>query len=416
MTLAVVAAAVGLAVLSGDARLLRLPVSLAVLGLAGGCGAVAGVVRAVRDAGPNMRPGLLLCGIALSSTAWTVAYLHTPSDDYRLYEIAAQRWLSGADLYRGADQHNQLPLVPVALGGLRLTLGATLHGLGDQPLWQLTYLVVQLIQLLSSVALLGGLYAMAQQAGAPPPRAAILAGLLVAAAFPLRESLGNTQINVVVVALAIAAMVTMDRRPTLAGVCLAIGGALKLYPLALLPLCLVGRRWRLLGAFVVTSGALAVLLWPHWVAFASFARDSGVADAYRHVGLHAIVMNTTRSIVLASGGAEWRGLATGIWLMTVVAVALWAFRLSVLDQARAVGERRPLDISARLLASTILIFPLAWAHHFVFALPLVVCLWARDWPAPRYVLATGLILFVPAFDIYPLGVHRLAGLIVLLVA
>jgi hypothetical protein len=121
-------------------------------------------------------------------------------------------------------------------------------------------------------------------------------------------------------------------------------------------------------------------------------------------------------VVLALGGGEgWRGVASVVWGISIIGVGAWMVTLVVSDTRRPAGERRPLETGARVLASVLLVFPLAWTHHFIFALPLVVCLWAGEWPSPRVVLGTALLLFVPAFDVYPLGAHRLLGLILLLV-
>jgi hypothetical protein len=86
------------------------------------------------------------------------------------------------------------------------------------------------------------------------------------------------------------------------------------------------------------------------------------------------------------------------------------------DHAQPEMERRPYDVTARLLAAVILVFPLAWAHHFVFAMPLALCVWARKSPSVAVMAATALMLMVPAFDIYPLALHRLIGLVLLLAA
>lgn len=413
VTLAVLVIAGALAAVSGDARILRPPVFMAVVALAGGAGAFAGGWRGLAVAGETAKPGLLLCAAAIASSAWTIGYLHVPSDDYRLYELAARQWVAGESLY-SAEGHNQLPTSLVLLGSLHLAVAWLGQGAGSDLLWRLTYYIYDVGQLLSLIAIVAGLYALGQAAGATRERAAVLAGMTVVLALPVKESIGNNQLNLPVLALALPALTGAVRHPVLAGVCAGLGGALKLYPLALLLEWLVARRWRALASAAITLAVVVLVLWPNWVDFAAFVRRAGMADAYRHVGLHAVVMNTSRDVATALGYA-WRPLASGVWLATIVAVAWFAVRLIVRESRRPAAERRMLEASARVLASVLLVFPLAWAHHYVFAVPLAVCLWARGWPRPRYVAGTALVLFVPAFDIYPLGLHRLVGLVLLLV-
>jgi hypothetical protein len=410
-----VTAAVALAWLTGDARLFRPGVFMAVLGLAGGAGALAGAWRGWY-ASDDRAPGVLLCAGALALAAWQVSDLATGSDDYRRYESAAREWVAGSSPY-AVQGHNQLPLPLLAIGSARLALGALAGGATDASLWQGTYYAYELIQLLSVIVIIAGLYALARRAGAEPSRAAILAGVLATFALPIKESIGNNQLNIPVVALAIAAMVAIERYPAAAGVCLALAGLLKLYPLVFLLEWLVARRWRALGACALTVVVVVAGTWTHWMEYGAALARMPPMESFRHAGLHAILINTTRDVVLGLGGGEtWRTAAVAVWGVSCLAVGAWMVRITLADHAQPQADRRPFEVTSRLLAAVILVFPLAWAHHFIFAAPLALCLWARNSPSTPVMAATALMLMVPAFDIYPLALHRLIGLVLLLAA
>jgi hypothetical protein len=69
-----------------------------------------------------------------------------------------------------------------------------------------------------------------------------------------------------------------------------------------------------------------------------------------------------------------------------------------------------------LLGLSLLISPLAWEHHYVMAVPIVV--WAVSFGGQarliRVGLATILVLCIPTFDVFPLSYHRILGLFLLL--
>jgi hypothetical protein len=403
----------GVGYLAQDSRLLRVPVFMAVLSLAGGAGALAGGWHGARVARDSEKAGVVLCALAVSMSAWTIGYLHAPSDDYRLYELAARQWIAGQSFY-SVQGHNQLPLPLLSIAALRIGVTQMAGSADPDRLWQLTYYAYELGQLLSSIAIIGGCYAVALAAGATRERAGVIAGVAVGLAFPIRESLGNNQMNLPVLALALPALASQGRYPWIAGALVSIGGALKLYPFALLMQWVADRRWRALSAAVLTGIALVVAMWPHWLDFASFVETTEPADAYRHVGLHAVVMNSTGPLLRMLGLAPSTAMATYAWLGSVGAVVAWTMWITFTEQRRPVDERRGVETAARVMGAVLLVFPLAWAHHFVFALPLAICVWSRGTPRQRHVIGTVLLLFVPAFDIYGFGLHRLTGLLLLL--
>ena len=88
--------------------------------------------------------------------------------------------------------------------------------------------------------------------------------------------------------------------------------------------------------------------------------------------------------------------------------------------AAGVGEARlfrpPVFLAILALAGSIGAVVGAWRAlaSTAYADKPAICLWARGTPRLRHVTATALVLFVPAFDIYPLGLHRLVSLFLML--
>jgi hypothetical protein len=91
-------------------------------------------------------------------------------------------------------------------------------------------------------------------------------------------------------------------------------------------------------------------------------------------------------------------------------------------QRRRTASRQHLDDWA-LIAATPIVFPLSWAHHFLFVTPLAAALAAESMAdaaghaghhRPLIVAAVATALVIPAFEIFPLGTSRLAGAIMLL--
>jgi hypothetical protein len=78
------------------------------------------------------------------------------------------------------------------------------------------------------------------------------------------------------------------------------------------------------------------------------------------------------------------------------------------------AERRPARAGP---AFSLLISQSVWEHHFLLALPVAILAVETRWRERPLAVAVSLflVLGMPTFDLYPLGYHRLAGLIGLLV-
>jgi hypothetical protein len=73
--------------------------------------------------------------------------------------------------------------------------------------------------------------------------------------------------------------------------------------------------------------------------------------------------------------------------------------------------------AAELLALSLLVAPLTWEHHYLFALPLVLWVIGVSGRTRPVCVILGLVLChgIPTFDLFPFSFHRIAGLILLLV-
>jgi hypothetical protein len=72
--------------------------------------------------------------------------------------------------------------------------------------------------------------------------------------------------------------------------------------------------------------------------------------------------------------------------------------------------------AADALAFALLLSPSVWEHHYVLALPFAIWVVATGWSSRPLAIAFGifLMLAMPSFDVFPVGYHRLAGMLWLL--
>ena len=185
---------------------------------------------------------------------------------------------------------------------------------------------------------------------------------------PVWQNLTFGQVNLLLMAAVLADVLRPDRRGS--GVLLGVAVGIKLTPIVFVVLlALAGRRamaGRALASFAVTV-AVGFLLAP--ASSASYWGDR-LLDASR-VGPPALAHNQsvygalTRLLDREPPALWWLLAAGGLALATLVVAAWWWRR-----GERALGTC--LAALAMLVAS-----PIAWSHHWVWAVPLVLVLWER---------------------------------------
>lgn len=208
---------------------------------------------------------------------------------------------------------------------------------------------------------------------------------------PVHLTLGFGQVNIVLAAVIIGDLtghVHLGSRTLPRGVLVGAAAAVKLVPLVFVPYLFLTRQvragWVALATFTGCS-ALAALInpsasWSYWTKYATDAKRVGGVFYISNQSLRAVVDRLDHRVV--STGLV-TGLA-GVALVLGLLLANWAYRTSS-------GFLGVLVCAA----TGLIVSPITWAHHMVWAVP--VLLWlacAPDRPARgRLWAAGGAVLF-----------------------
>jgi hypothetical protein len=270
---------------------------------------------------------------------------------------------------------------------------------------------------------------------------ALAAGGVVAALFlvnnPLLRTVRHNQVNVFVLITVIGAILWLERRPWASGLLVALGGHIKLLPVALAVPWVLTRRWRAVAA--VTLGVLGIaafelaagLPWNVWTDFFDYLPNAERGLALRNNSIHSVVANVISVTGLVSPAAtveataaRLRDAAAPAAFLVTMLVLLW-FGLRLRGHLKARTSRVPslsddaylsTALAMEMIGVMLLASPSVWEHHFVLAIPLalwVAALRGRERPV-AVAVAAGLVFWVPTFDLFPLSYHRMAGLVMML--
>ena len=154
------------------------------------------------------------------------------------------------------------------------------------------------------------------------------------------------------------------------GALVGLAAAVKLTPAAFILFFLLRNDRRAAGtaavSFAVVTGAGFILDWHDSVRY-----WTGVVFSTSRPGSPAYVGNQAISGVLARAGLDPHSLGgTATWLVLAGAVALAA--VTGMRRALAAGEPA-LALSLNAVAA-LLISPISWSHHWVWAAPALLCL------------------------------------------
>jgi len=281
--------------------------------------------------------------------------LHTPSD-LTVYLLGGQRVNDGGDLY-ATPLLGDLPFTYPPFAAAVFRWLATLSPDLATILWQTANLAA-----LASVILLV-LHERGKRIDAP----AIAVGLLLTVAMlafePVRGSFYYGQINLLLLLLIACDILPRHNRWPGIGVGLAAG--LKLTPAFTGLIFLLQRRWWAalisVGTFLVTV-IIGFLFVPDAMTFwreAMFNSD--------RVGVHANPgAQSWRSVLERVLGVE----STAVWLVAVV-LTVAAVALGVWVALRRDNRSMALVIAG---IGSSLVSPFSWFHHWVWVVPLAVCL------------------------------------------
>ena len=291
--------------------------------------------------------------------------------------------------------------------------------------WDRVFYLYQCLQWLLVIAAYGLCLRFARLAGLDVWWTPLLVGALLVFDNAVFRTLRHGQVNLWLLDLSLAGVLLARGRPALAGAALAIAGHLKLYPLVLaLPLAVAGRSRSALATAVAFAALLAASVWASgglafWAEYAELLRADFPGEiAFRNNSLHSLLYNADRLWLGGSGSGAFVGW--GVRLL-VAGFGLWFLvRLVARERSRRADEageaRWFAGHVADALAFALLVSPSVWEHHYVMALPLAlhaVALRGHDRAVP-VALAIFAMLLMPTFDLFPLGHHRLAGMLVLL--
>jgi hypothetical protein len=403
------------------------------LGLTGGAALAAIAVfeaRRRRPHGPREWIALAVpCLLALHFLTLTSEYAQRRFD-YDCYEYAGRALLAGESPYRVGLIYLYPPLTAQVFAQAHTAVAAASAWLGasaDRDLvWDRVFYLYQCAQVLLVVAAYFLCLRYARTAGISGWWLPLLVGALVMFDNAVFRTLRHGQVNLWLLDLSLAGLLFARSRPAAAGAALAVAAHLKLYPLiALLPL-LVSGRWRAAALAVAGFGALVLVsagfgrdawLWLEYLAL--LRQDFPGEIAFRNNSLHSLLYNLD---VLWLGGSG-RGPLVSLGVRAGAALFGAWFLVRLVRRERI---RRAEDASAEArhfaghvadaLAFALLVSPSVWEHHYVMALPLAIhALATRGRERPVAVVACILaMLAMPTFDVFPLGHHRLAGMLGLL--
>lgn len=198
------------------------------------------------------------------------------------------------------------------------------------------------------------------------------------------------QVNLLLCAMVLA---DLTWRPRIAGrvlprgVLVGVAAAVKLVPLIFVPLLFLTRQargaWVALSTFVACSLVAAAfdpsVSWSYWTKYADDAKRIGAEFYISNQSVRGFADRLAHHVVAT-------GIITAVSALVLVAglaLAAWAWRTSS-------------NLLAVLVCATtgLLVSPISWAHHLVWAVPVVLWLaFATDRPAGGRVMAVAATVF-----------------------
>ena len=289
--------------------------------------------------------------------------------DLFVYRYGGRAVLEGWSLYGSDDPVTGLPFTYPPFAALLMVPLAPLPGWASAGLWTA----------LSAAALAAVVLLVRRELGRPAPGwlVALLAGGALALE-PVWQNVTFGQVNLLLMAAVLFDLLRPERRWS--GLLVGVAAGVKLTPLVfVLLLVLVGRRataGRAVLAFLATIAAGFAVM-PG--ASARYWSD-GLLDADR-VGPPALAHNQSVYGALTRLGDG--PPPTLLWLVVAGAVSAAVLLVGAAWWRR--GDRvlgTCLAAMAMLLAS-----PVAWSHHWVWAVPVALVLWERGrWAAVAWTL------------------------------
>ena len=331
------------------------------------------------------------------------AGFHAYRLDLDVYRIGSLAFLRGGNLYHGLPPTGSGVALPFTYPPFAAVLLS--------PLAMVPMTVAAVVITLASITLTGVTlreFTRSLSSG-PLPAGPWLSiwWLLPVALFlePVHSTVEYGQVNIVLLALVALDCLRPDPRwPR--GALTGLAAAVKLTPAAFVLFFLLRRDWRAAataaGSFAAATGA----------AFALDRRDSvqywtHVVTATSRPGNPAFAANQALTGLIARAGLDPQARAGMIaWLALSAAV----IAVTVPGMRRALAAAEPAWALSLNAFAALLISPISWTHHWVWAEPallvLAVLAWRHSWRAGPAAVTAGLVTFAvsPAW-LLPSGHH-----------
>jgi hypothetical protein len=238
------------------------------------------------------------------------------------------------------------------------------------------------------------------------------------------RTLVYSQVNAMVLALILGAVLLHRSRTGLAGLLLGTAILVKTSPVLLVALAALHRHTRLvvfaaIACSAIVLGTMAFTGAQPWLDFVAALPSVRSDGFFRDNSFASVLLATARvsglpaSPVLASIGIGLGWLvAVALFVLARKTRAAWPWRTEGMG-----GFERDLPLG---LACMVLVAPLAWEHHWIWvALPAALALESIPFGSKHFwacALGAALIFLVPTFDVFPLAYHRLFGALLVLAA
>ncbi|GAA0508919.1 membrane protein [Saccharopolyspora subtropica] len=302
---------------------------------------------------------------------WFVHWIDTRGYiDTEIYRLGARAWLNGYQVY-GDDLTPESPdtaTLPFIYPPFAALLFVPLTWLSSDG-------AVVAMTVLSHLAILVTAYALARSSRYLAPRAghvAVATALLMpwfTVIEPTRETINYGQINLVLMAL-VAADCLLPRTRWPRGLLVGLAAAIKLTPLGFLLLFLLRRDFRALAVTVGTFAATVV------IGLLAAPRDS--ADWW----LDKMLSTADSFGTVYAGNLTLRSLLAKQELTGVTLNSLWVLGSVLLLVLTVLAMRYALAAANTPLALVcnavwvLLVSPISWSHHWVWAGPTLALLFA----------------------------------------
>ncbi len=360
------------------------------------------------------------------------------ASDYECYENAAQAVVNGLNPYQGNLRCYLYPPLPAQVLAFLykvFSLNLLFFPGNEAQHWNNVFYIYQCCQFLQIVLAYYLTYCLARRMGLKNTIASLIVSGLFIFNQPLFRTIKFEQINVWILNSFLLALLLLRYRPFLSGLAVALGAHIKLYTLALLLPWSFTKKWRAVVGIIVGFAAILLIQtnwgqdWTLWQQFLVYFRSPERPSNYRNSSIWSLVYNLFKLPARFTGSYDFSFVPTIVAAINLLIVVWFVFRL--IERERCYRELsidscspktevqndlfRLYGHSIDAIALGLLISPSVWEHHYVLAIP--IALWAIVTREGDQRLLTGigvfLIFCLPTFDFFPLGHHRMLGLLLL---